>query len=339
MLGLAFQFVSADDSSYQLPAAYSQQSFNTGHYGGPSGYANGAYDERNGYITQGAEYQVQEIANNQIGNVAQQSQFDGSSVDLTPNRQLTSGNVPSDGLYGGISFDYDTEHQHQSNAFDAFHGHVDESNSSQQTIHTQAETFPISKHVEITKNVPYPVYKQLHVPGSCNRHFFFFVSHFLPFSGGFVRRRISSVLQHDLCTFFSASLIQPARKWSEIESFQRQTTKSFPFFFFSLVIVFSSASRARSNSASSVGATASSISNTYTRCETLRCASSQGNYDSDWENCAVSGGQESAIHRREACALQRGKICDRAQEGAVRRQSANRENDYSPCQFAWPLSG
>lgn len=34
-----------------------------------------------------------------------------------------------------------------------------------QVIHTQQEAIPISKHVEITKTVPYPVYKQVHVPG------------------------------------------------------------------------------------------------------------------------------------------------------------------------------
>lgn len=152
--------LAGDLSHVSSPTAYSQQSFNIGNYA-PSGYANTAYDDPNAYITQDAGYQVQEIATNHVSNAAQQGHFDTSSIDVTHD-----GYAPSNDFNGGITYGYNTDQQQQSNAFDATQGHIDDYNSNQQTIHTQAETFPISKHVEITKNQPYPVYKQLHVPGN-----------------------------------------------------------------------------------------------------------------------------------------------------------------------------
>lgn len=160
LLCLTCVSVSAGDLSHvSSPTAYSQQSFNIGNYA-PSSYANSAYDEQNAYNTQDAGYQVQEIATNHVSNGAQQGHFDTGSVDWTH-----GGDAQSNDFHGGITYGYGTD-QYQGNAFDATQGHIDEYNSNQQTIHTQAETFPISKHVEITKNVPYPVYKQLHVPGN-----------------------------------------------------------------------------------------------------------------------------------------------------------------------------
>lgn len=138
-----------------------------------------------------------------------------------------------------------------------------------------------------------------------------------------------------LCFFFC----ELARQENDPKS--KFSTTNFLFFFSYFPLLsshFSSASCARANTTSSAGAATTSIPVTHTRREALCRASCQGNYHSDWENCAVSGGQESAIHRGEACALSCGKICDRAQEGAVCYQSANRENDNSSCQCAWPRS-
>lgn len=154
MLVVCLVFVTADD----LPPtpSYSQQTLNIGNFA-PNSYASNAYDEQNAYTAQNAEYQIPNH------NAAGQGQFDVNSIDLTDNRLHSNDDghqIQSNGFHGGIS-NSDIE-QHQSNAFDESHDYY----NSHQPIHTQAETFPISKHVEFTRNVPYPVYKQIHVPGS-----------------------------------------------------------------------------------------------------------------------------------------------------------------------------
>lgn len=106
--------------------AYSQQNVNFANYGG--------YSTDQGH----QEYQVQEIASNHIGDV-QGGQYGGAN-------SYQNGDLGFQPSYGGIAT--------------ANYGHAEP-----QVIHTQAEAIPISKHVEITKSVPYPVYKQLHVPG------------------------------------------------------------------------------------------------------------------------------------------------------------------------------
>lgn len=172
MLWLCLAIVSAGDLNHPSSTGFSQQSFNLDQYAAQNSYANTAYDERNANIVQGSGYQVQEIGTDQISGGSQQGQFDANAIDFTQNSVNVNGNdFQSDDFHGGHNFAYDTD-QRQSNVFDATQIQDVDYSSSQPAIHAQAETFPISKHVEITRNVPYPVYKQLHVPGSLAFHNF-----------------------------------------------------------------------------------------------------------------------------------------------------------------------
>lgn len=155
MLLFCLSIVSAGDLNHLSSTGFSQQSFNLGQYATQNSYANTAYDEQNDNIVQGVGYQMREIGTDQISGGSQREQFDGSAVDLTQN-SVNGDDFQSDIFHGGHNFGYD----------DATQIHDDNYSSSQPAIHAQAETFPISKHVEITRNVPYPVYKQLHIPGS-----------------------------------------------------------------------------------------------------------------------------------------------------------------------------
>lgn len=157
--------MSASDFNQISSAAYSQQVLDFVN-SELNSYTNSARGRENIYNQQSAGYQAQEIDVDHIeaSTNIPQSQYDDGPIDETQNSFPDDSDQTNDGL----SFGYDIE-KHQSNAFDTIHEtNGDIYDSTQQAIHTQAETFPISKHVEITKNVPYPVFKQLHVPGTSN---------------------------------------------------------------------------------------------------------------------------------------------------------------------------
>lgn len=140
-------------SGYGGGAAYSQQSINIGSYGNSIGNYGDQSGEQGGYDYSQNGYQVQDLSSNHIGDTQGQygGQFEASAVDITD---------------GGIQSNYGNGFQ--ANLLDNSGGY---GHSGGQVIHTQAEAIPISKHVEITKSVPYPVYKQLHVPGDSHKIF------------------------------------------------------------------------------------------------------------------------------------------------------------------------
>lgn len=88
--------------------------------------------------------------NNQYGN-----SFIPSTVDTTyntgSNGQLKFHSIQNDALFAPNPFNSASNNELENN---------------QHTHNIQTDAIPISKHVEITKNVPYPIIKQVHVPGN-----------------------------------------------------------------------------------------------------------------------------------------------------------------------------
>lgn len=142
------------------------------------GYGNNDYSNAN-YGYGSGSYQVQEVASNSIGHThSNAASFQPSAADLT-HESLNAGaqsvhSVQSvHGGGGGIQSSYGGDIQTgyggggdiQAN----YGGNVGYAQSNYEVapaVHTHEQAIPISKHVEITKSVPYPVYKQLHVPGN-----------------------------------------------------------------------------------------------------------------------------------------------------------------------------
>lgn len=152
------------------------------------GYGNNDYSNAN-YGYGSGSYQVQEVASNSIGQThSNAASFQPSAADLT-HESLNAGaqsvhSVQSvHGGGGGIQSSYgggiqssygggdiQTGYGGGDGDFQAnYGGNVGYAQSNYEVapaVHTHEQAIPISKHVEVTKSVPYPVYKQLHVPGN-----------------------------------------------------------------------------------------------------------------------------------------------------------------------------
>lgn len=126
-----------------------------------TGYENNDYGNSN-YGYGSSAYQVQEIASNSIAQAHSGAQFVPSAVDITHD-SLNAGQNIHGGSGSGSGGDI------QSGYGSIDYGNAGYSQSNYEVapaVHTHEQAIPIAKHVEITKSVPYPVYKQLHVPGN-----------------------------------------------------------------------------------------------------------------------------------------------------------------------------
>lgn len=105
---------------------------------------------------------------NQYGN-----NFIPSAVDTTFNSQT---NAHFDSIQNEALFTQNNPIISNGNGNSASYNELE--NNNQQIHNAQTDPIPISKHVEITENVPYPIYKQVHVPGKkklANSFFTFFL--------------------------------------------------------------------------------------------------------------------------------------------------------------------
>lgn len=157
---------------------YSQQSLGShgaSVYSGEAGSYSTGYD--GGYGQQQAAYAqnaYQDITSNHIGDA--QSGYSSSAyaapVASGGYSRYTTSNDNSGKSAGGFQPSYGSALEgHDVSSIDltqqSLHGYAGAGHvEHNQVIHTHAEAIPISKHVEITKHVPYPVYKQIHVPGN-----------------------------------------------------------------------------------------------------------------------------------------------------------------------------
>lgn len=169
---------------YASASGYGGGHANADGYGG--GYASAGADGRS-LSYHGAS---QEVNTNYIGDSEHSSNYESgasasgggysSQVALTGYPSHGAGNGYSNQVTGytsGAASDHIGDFQpsygtqlgnHEAASVDITHESLQgysEGHGHSQVVQTEAHAVPISKHVEITKHVPYPVYKQVHVPG------------------------------------------------------------------------------------------------------------------------------------------------------------------------------